>query len=99
MTSEARGSTANADSTEPSPGTEAAYVEFSVDGEPRGRITSDLTVEYDGSWAPAVESYVETLEDEHLDDDAERAGRDVLEEILLGMPEETPVTYVAIQES
>lgn len=62
-----------------------------------GTITEDLEVRYDGPWSDEVEAFVDRLEaDRDTDEDVDL--QMIIQDLLLDLPEEVPVTEVRRRE-
>ncbi|QLD86165.1 hypothetical protein HWV23_10660 [Natronomonas halophila] len=70
-----------------------------VDVEGReGIITRELTLHYDGRWEDQIDEYHQKIVSKHRDGDGEVDTRTVLQELVIALPEEAPVTETTIED-
>lgn len=72
------------------------FISFVDENGVSGRVSEDLTVEYDGDWLEDVESYLAELEDEFTTDEEVQLGPDpdLVQEVLIELPEQLPIVEV-----
>lgn len=70
-----------------------------VDAEGReGIITRELTIHYDGRWEDQINEYFEKIVSKHRGENGEVDTRPVLQELVIGLPEEAPVSETSIDD-
>lgn len=65
----------------------------------RGFVTDDLEVEYSGSWEPTVSRCVDRVCDEVAAANGTGATGDLLDRLIIEMPERAPIVAVEREEA
>lgn len=72
------------------------YIEFEDRVGAPGTIRNDLTVEYTGQFSATITEFVSHVESEHADREA--TNRELFQELMIGLCDETPVTTVELHD-
>ena len=77
---------------------ERLYVEFTVQSGHTGKITDDLTVEYDGIYDTTIENAVSESRPIHSNTEGGESRRALLCDLIIDLPETTPITSMELHE-
>lgn len=74
------------------------YVRFTDRSGHTGKITDDLALEYDGRYEPSIETALSELDPSHSDSEDGERRRAVLCDLIIDLPETTPITSMELHE-
>lgn len=80
----------------PLPHGSTVFISFVDENGVSGRVSEDLTVEYDGDWLEEIEDFLGELEAEFSIEEDREAGSDpdLVHEVLIELPEQVPIVEV-----
>lgn len=68
-----------------------------VDGR-EGIVTQELNLQYDGRWEDKINECHQDIASRYREEDEEVDTRNVLQELVIALPEETPVSETTIED-
>lgn len=74
------------------------WITFQDESGQSGKVTADLRLEYDGHWKDEIPEYLDELEQEFQADDETVDIEARLQELMIELPERTPVIRIERHE-